>query len=65
VGVIEIMETYLNSDTTETDFFPHGTKPLLTSLIGDPVNQRPDKWISTVYVNIHYCLYYKKEIEGV
>jgi hypothetical protein len=37
VGDREILETYLNSaskHTSETDIFPHGTKWLLTSVIG-------------------------------
>jgi hypothetical protein len=37
VGDREILETYLNSaskNTSETDLFPHGTKSLLTSVIG-------------------------------
>jgi hypothetical protein len=37
VGDREIQETYLNSAskiTSETDLFPHGTKSLLTSVIG-------------------------------
>ena len=36
VGDREILETYLNSvskNTSETDFFPHGIKSLLTSVI--------------------------------
>jgi len=35
MGDREILETYLNSaskNTSETDFFPHGTKFLLTSV---------------------------------
>ena len=36
MGDREILETYLNSaskNTSETDIFPHGPKPLLTSVI--------------------------------
>jgi hypothetical protein len=37
VGDREFLETYLNSgskNTSETDIFPHGTKSLLTSVMG-------------------------------
>jgi hypothetical protein len=37
VGDTEILETYLNSaskNTSETEFFPHGTKSLFTCVIG-------------------------------
>jgi hypothetical protein len=36
VGDTQILETYLNSaskNTLETDFFPHGTNSLLTSVV--------------------------------
>jgi len=38
MGDGEILETYLNSaskNTSERDIFPHGTKSLLTGVIGD------------------------------
>jgi len=58
VGDREILETYLNSETKNTpatNIFPQGTKTLLTSVIGDPDNQRSDKWSYTVYVHVHVC----------
>jgi hypothetical protein len=57
VGDREILETYLNSvskNTSQTDIIPHGTKFLLTSVIG----QRPTIIFSKVTHNNNpkYCL---------
>jgi len=40
VGDREIRETYLNSSSkiiSETDVYPHGTKPFLTNVIGPEI----------------------------
>jgi len=44
VGDREILATYLNSEpknTSETDIFPHGTKPLLTSVMSSVISISP------------------------
>jgi hypothetical protein len=49
VGDREIPETYLNAlsrNTSETDISPHGTKSLLTIVLGGSSG-----WISTQQVN--------------